>query len=162
MPINVTINNQTFQYPAPGDSPGWGAEASDTIVAIAEALAQLLGPNDIPQTTFSIQNNISSFTNIANLIFNTGQVRGATVQYTIYRTSDTNPSGKAESGTINLVYDNSAASDSKWAFTVFGVTGNSGVTFSITDLGQFQYKSTDIGSAGYSGVMTFAAKALVY
>ncbi len=161
MPILV-VNNIPYNYPDSGTSPGWGAEATGFAEGVTEVLGQLLGPNDITQTTFQVQNNISSFTNIASLVFNTGQVRAATVQYAIYRTSATNPSGKAESGTINLVYDNSAASDSKWSFTVFGVTGNSGVTFAVTDLGQFQYKSTDIGSSGYSGVMTFRAIAITY
>jgi hypothetical protein len=162
MSVTLTVNNIPFEYPVSGDEPGWAEGATGWAEEVTEVLGELLGPNDIIETTFNIQNNISTFTNIASLSFNTGEVRGAAINYTIYRVSDTTTSGKAESGTINIVYDNAAASGSKWTYTVFGVNGNSGVTFDVTDAGQFQYKSTDIGSAGYSGVMTFRAKSLSY
>lgn len=158
MSITLTVNNIPYDYPDSGTPPGWGEGATGWATEVTEVLGELLGPNDIIETTFNIQNNIAVFTNIANLTFNTGQVRGAEIQYSIYRTSTATPSGKAESGTINIVYDNAAGSGSKWNYTVFGITGNSGVTFNLTDAGQFQYKSTDIGALGYSGIMVFTAK----
>lgn len=160
MSITLVVNNIPFEYPSAGTAPGWGQPATDWASEVTEVLGELSGPNDIIQTTFSIQNNISVFTNIASLTFNTGQVRGATINYTIYRTSTANPSGFSEGGTIQIVYDNAAGVNDKWSMTVFGITGNSGVTFNLTDAGQFQYKSTDINSTGYSGVMTFRAKSL--
>jgi hypothetical protein len=160
MPIDLTVNSITFPYPTAGQSPGWGQAATDWATEVTEVLNELKGPNDIAQTTFNIQNNISTFTNIAGLSFNTGQVRAATIQYSIYRTSTANPSGYSEGGTINIVYDNSAGSGSKWLISAGNIAGNSGVTFTVTDAGQFQYKSTDITAPGYSGVMTFRAKSL--
>ncbi len=160
MPISLTVNSLTFEYPTPGDSPGWGQPATDWSIEVTRVLNDLQGTNDIAETSFNIANNVSSFTNIAGLTFNTGEVRAATINYSVYRTSTANPSGQAESGILNIVYDNLAGSGSKWAITGTGITGNSGVTFTITDLGQMQYKSTDINATGYSGVMHFRSKAL--
>lgn len=159
MPQTLIVNNIPFQYPVPGDEPGWGQAASDWAAEVTDVLDDLLGPNDITQTSFTVQNNIAVATDIAGLIFNTGQVRAATIQYSVYRTSTSNPSGFAESGTINVVYDNAAGAGDKWSFTQSS-NGLSGVTFSITDLGQFQYTSSDIGAAGYSGILKFRAQTL--
>lgn len=160
MPITLTVNNIPFEYPIPGDSPGWGQGASDWAEEVTFVLNNLLGPNDITETTFNIANNVSSFTNVNGLIFNTGEVRSATVAYSIYRISTSNMSGNTESGVMNLSYDNLASSGQKWSLIIGNVTGNSGVIFTVTDAGQIQYQSTDIGSAGYSGVMHFKATAL--
>ena len=160
MPITLTVNNIPFEYPVSGDSPGWGGPATDWATEVTLVLNELLGSTDIVQTPFIISNNITSFTNIVGLSFNTGLVRGAVIDYTIYRTSTANPTGQAESGVLSVVYDNLAGSGSKWSLIAYGLNGNSGVTFNITDAGQLQYKSTDIGATGYSGVMHFRARSL--
>lgn len=160
MPITLIVNNIPYEYPIPGDSPGWGQPATDWAAEVTLVLNDLLGPNDISETIFTIANNVSSFTNINGLSFNTGTVRSAIIDYSIYRTSTANPSGNAESGTINIVYDNLAAPGSKWAMSIGNVTGNSGVTFTITDLGQVQYQSTNINATGYSGNIHFRARTL--
>ncbi len=160
MPVTLTVNNIPFQYPIPGDTPGWGQPATGWATEVTGVLNDLLGPNDITQTTFNVGNNVTSFTNISGLSFNTGEVRSAIINYSVYRTSTSTPTGNAESGILNIVYDNLAASGSKWAMTGTGITGNSGITFTITDNGQVQYKSTDIGATGYSGVMHFRASTL--
>ena len=90
------------------------------------------------------------------MVFNAGSVRSAVIQYAIYRISNSNPSGNAETGEIHLVYDNNDG----WNLGIGGVIGDSGVTFSITPAGQIQYQSTDIGSINYNGIMKFQAKAL--
>jgi len=160
MPITLTVNNQPFEYPIAGDSPGWGQPASDWAVAVTSVLTELFGPNDIIQTTFNIANNVSSVTDITGLFFNTGQVRSAVIEYSIYRMSTATPSGKSEAGIMIIVYDNMAGSGSKWSLTIGPVNGNSGVTFTITYAGQIQYVSTDIGSIGYNSTMKFSAKVL--
>lgn len=159
MAIDLTVLNVPYSYPTDGQSPGWGEGATDWAVAVTEALNDLIAPTDITQTTFVIANNQTSFTDINGLNFNTGLVRSATINYSCYRISTSNPSGHAESGILDIVYDNSAASP-KWLISGSGITGNSGITFNILDSGQLQYKSTDIGSAGYSGVLHFRAKTL--
>lgn len=160
MPITLIVNNIPYEYPVPGDSPGWGQPATDWATEVTAVLAELLGSTDIVQTPFIISNNISSPSDIVGLSFNTGLVRAAVIDYSIYRTSTSNPSGKAESGVISIVYDNLATPGSKWSLILYGGNGLAGVTFNITDSGQVQYTSTDIGATGYSGVIHFRAKTL--
>lgn len=160
MSVVLIVDNIPYEYPVDGQEPGtWGQPASDWAIAVTGVLNSLLGADDILQTTFTIANNVSSFANITGLAFNTGTVRSALIQYAIYRVSTASPSGHAESGTIDIVYDNAASAGNKWAMTVRN-NGNSGVTFNITDAGQLQYKSTDITSPAYSGVIKFSAKTL--
>lgn len=158
MPITLTVNNIPYEYPVPGDSPGWGQPATDWAAQVTQALNDLQGATDIPQKTFTVQNNVTTFTDIAGLAFNTGLVRAGFVNFSIYRTSTSNPSGNAEAGNMILVYDNLAASGSKWNVIV-NFDGNSGLTFNVTDAGQVQYKSSDLGT-GHSGNMHFQAKTL--
>jgi len=159
MARNLIVDNTTYVYPDPGEDPGWGESASDWAEAVTDVLASLLSSGDILETTFNVANNISSPTNVTGLAFNTGTVRSAVITYSIYRVSSTTTSGKAETGTLYIVYDNSASSGNKFLLTQ-EATGNSGVTFDITDAGQFTYISTDIGATSYSGTMRFTAKAL--
>lgn len=160
MPITLTVNSIPYQYPVANDSPGWGQAATDWAAQVTLVLNDLKGPNDITQTSFTVQNNISSFTDVAGLSFNTGQVRSASIPYSIYRTATATPSGFSESGIINIVYDNLAAPGSKWSLIQYGMNGNSGVMFNVTDGGQVQYKSTNMSATGYSGTMRFRATAL--
>lgn len=159
MSIPLTIAGTTFNYPESGTDPNWAEEASSWAVAVTEAINTLLSPGDILQTEFSIDNNISVATNVNGLLFDSGTVRAANVSYTIYRTSTAAPSGNAETGTLYLLFDDSAPVNQKWQMTQMK-NGEAGVNFSIGDNGQIQYMSTDIGALGYSGVITFAAKTL--
>lgn len=160
MSITLTVNNTPYDYPSPGDEPGWGEAATGWAEEVTDVLNSLLTTDDILQTAFTVNNNVSTDTNVAGLSFNTGSVRAAFVEYSIYRVSDSTPSGTAEAGLMTLIYDNSAAPGSQWTLTISSVTGNAGVTFTITDAGQIQYQSTDIGSTNYSGLMKFTARAL--
>jgi hypothetical protein len=155
----LTINGTTYNYPDPGESPNWGDDSTGWAEAVTDALGTLLGAGDILQTTFSITNNITVADNINGLLFDPGVTRAANIDYSIYRISSTNTSGYAETGTIYIIYDTSAPVNNKWQLSQ-RTTGNSGVTFSITDSGQVQYKSNDIGVSGYSGTMKFRAKSL--
>lgn len=156
----MTVNNTVFQYPSPGDEPGWGEAATSWAQEVTDVLNSLLGPDDILETSFNINNNVSSATNITGLLFNTASARGAIIEYSIYRVSTLNPSGNAETGIMTLIYDDSASAGNKWTLTIGNIAGGSGVHFSITDTGQLQYTSTDIDSVGYSGVVKFKARAL--
>lgn len=158
MPVTLTVNNIPIEYPVAGDSPGWGQGATDWATQVTIALQNLQSPTDIPQKTFTIQNNITSFADITGLTFNTGLVRAAFISFSIYRTSTGFPSGNAESGLLCIVYDNLASPGNKWLLIGSG-GGLSGIVFNITDAGQLQYKSTNLGP-GHSGNMHFSAKTL--
>lgn len=146
MPITLVVNNIPYEYPIPGDAPGWGEGATDWAEQVTIVLNNLNGPDDITQTTFPISNNVTSPANVNGLIFNTGTVRSAVINYSIYITSAAFPFGNSESGVINITYDNGAPSGSKWSLIQYGVNGNTGVVFSVTDSGQVQYTSTNLAS----------------
>lgn len=160
MSVTLTVNNNPHEFPQTGDSPGWGDAVTGWAEDVTTVLDTLLGSSDITLTSATVLNNQSSVVNVAGLSFNTGTVRAAIIEYSIYRVSSTNPSGKAETGTISLVYDNSAGAGNKWSIAHGQIVGNAGIIFSITDAGQVQYTSTDIGSTSYSGVMKFKARTL--
>ena len=153
----LVINNVTYNYPGPGEDPGWGEDATGWAEEVTSVLSSLLGAGDILETTFNVANNVTSATNITGLSFDTATVRSAVIEYSIYRISDTTTSGKAETGVLDIVYDNSASSGNKWLLSQES-NGDSGITFDITDAGQFTYTSTDIGSTNYSGVFKFKAR----
>lgn len=155
----LVVNNISFNYPDPGSDPGWGSDATDWAKEVTTVLATLLGTNDIIQTSALIANNQSVSTDVAKLFFDPSTSRAANISYAIYRRSDTNPSGIVESGTIYLTYDNSAGAGNKWILAQVN-EGTGGVFFNITDAGQVQYKSTDIGSTNYTGQIKFSAKVL--
>ena len=159
MSIPLTIAGTTFNYPESGTDPNWAEETTGWAIAVSEALNTLLAPGDILQTEFAIDNDISVSTNINGLLFDSGTVRAANVSYSIYRISNTNPSGHAETGVMFIVFDDSAPVNQKWKL-IQTKNGSSGVEFSIGDNGQFQYISNDIGALGYVGVIVFSARTL--
>jgi len=159
MPVTVTLNNTQFTIPSPGEDPGWGEDTTAYLVELSNVISSLLGPGDLLETTFNVANNISVAENIVGLNFDTATVRAAIVTYSVYRISTANPSGTAESGTMVMVYDNSASAGNKWLLAQES-NGDAGISFLITDLGQFTYTTNDIDAAGYSGVMKFTAKTL--
>ena len=156
MSVELIVNSIPFDYPSEGEDPGWGGPATAWAEEVTKVLNNILGPDDILQTSFQIANNQLTLQNITGLLFNAGTVRSAEISYSIYRISDSNPSGYAETGKIHLIYDN----DVGWMFSVGGIVGNSGVNFNVTPAGQFQYTSNDIGTLGYSGIMKFQAVTL--
>lgn len=156
MPIPLTVNGVTYNYPVNGEDPTYGADATDWAAAVTAVINQFVGPGDILDTPSNVANAISSPTNINFLLFDTSTVRAANVDYSIYRKTDSFPSGYAETGTIFIVFDDNLNS---WELSQRS-TGNSGIAFSITSTGQFQYTSTDMTGTNYVGSLRFRAKAL--
>jgi hypothetical protein len=103
--------------------------------------------DELSASTQTIANNQSSEANISNLIFDGSQVRGAIVQYTLYRRTD--DIEYAQIGQFNIVYK---TDDMTWILGAESYAGdNAGVTFSITNAGQIQYVSSNMAGANYSG-----------
>jgi len=155
LPKTLTVNNTPYEYPTAGDEPGWGPEASGWAEEVTNVLNNILGSDDILETSFNIANNQSSAADITGLVFNSATVRSAVVEYAVHRVSDSNPSGNSETGEMHVIYDGSS-----WSLSVGGVVGNSNVNFSITGAGQVQYTSNDIGSINYVGIIKFKARAI--
>lgn len=158
--IKLIVNGTSYNFPESGEDPNWSTGVTDWASAVTEALSTLIGPGDILSTSFAISNNATVPTIINGLLFDSGTVRAATVNYSVYRTSTTTPAGNAETGHIFIIFDDSAAVNEKWKLTQT-TDGSAGISFSISDTGQFSYITTDIGSAGYTGVIKFTAKSLL-
>lgn len=159
MAVQVTIAGTVYNFPESGESPNWGREATETIVAMANALNTLLAPGDIFQTTFTLSNNIAVPTSVEGLIFDSVVTRAANIYYTIYRESNTTTSGKSEVGNMFIVYDDNASAGNKWLISKTS-NGDAGVLFTMGDDGQVKFTSSDIGAAGYSGSIVFSARTL--
>lgn len=157
--VPLIVNNTTFNYPGPGEDPGWGEDATAWAQAVTQVLNSLLGPGDLLETTFNVGNDVSVEEDVVGLTFDTAIVRAAIIEYTVYRVSDGSPSGNAEFGTIVMVYDNSASAGNKWIM-VQDSSGDAGINLSVLDSGQIQYTSSDIGTTNYTGIMKFKARTL--
>lgn len=159
MSIPLVVNNKTFDYPVDGEDAGWGGPATDWAVEVTDVLNTILSPGDILETTFNINDNTSISAPIQGLAFDPSLNRSANITYSIYRTSTDTPAGTAETGIIDIIYDNNASTGNKWQM-VQRKNGEAGVVLAISDLGQFSYTSNQInlGAGGYVGVMKFSAK----
>lgn len=154
MPITVTVNGSNYTLNQAGDNPPWGDNQAQLLQALVNVANSTVGIGDITNTSFTISNNITSVTNVTGLAFDPTVVRSAVVRYSIYRSSNT-PNELSECGQLLVTYKSTA---STWELSQVNV-GSSGVTFSITNGGQIQYISSDIGSGAYVGKMKFSATA---
>ena len=154
----LTVNNNPYIYPDPGTEPGWGDQATGWAEEVTTVLSNLSGADDILETTFNVANNITVAQDVVSLVFNTSTVRSAVIEYSIYRTTTTTE--LAEKGTMEIVYKNGATPGTKWTIGRSFFGDDAGLEFSMTDAGQFQYISTNLGGTSYSGVMRFEAKAI--
>lgn len=139
MSISLTIGNETFEYPENGSNPQaqWGEEATGWAEAVTELLNNIQSPNDVSLTTFTLNDNVTTETNIVGLAFSTTAVSHVNVEYVIERTVAGNVT--AESGLILGNYDGVNFNIS------LETVGDSGVNISVTNTGQFQYTSSNLG-----------------
>ncbi len=153
MSTTVIIGNKSFEIPDPGETEGWGEDTTDYLIAIADALTTVQGPNDILQTTAPIANNVTTPTPISGFAFSTANVLSISSEYFITRTFDNGTSTVAESGTIIGSFDGSE-------FTISVESeGETGVEFDITNTGQVTYTSSDLTDYT-TGSINFTAKTL--
>jgi hypothetical protein len=157
MAIKLIIQGTTYNYPSSGEDPNWAEETSSWAQAVTDALELLVGPNDILQTSFVIDNNQTSDSIIRGLYFNPTQVRAANINYSIYRSTDSG--SLVETGDLLVTYDANNASGQKWQVSQ-RTNGNSDVLITVNDSGQFYYTSSNMTGTNYSGIMKFTAKAL--
>lgn len=155
MPILI-VNNTTFNYPDPGQEPGWGEDATAWAEAVTEALNFLIAPGDIINSTAGIQNNVALPADVSGCVFDGSVTRAANVTYQIVRMSDDLVTPIVEEGNLILNYNPSGV----WTLTQQYSGDEVGVLFSITNGGQVQYTSNTITGANYSGTIKFSARTL--
>lgn len=151
MARQLTVNGDVFNYPESGERKGWGEDATDWAEAVTDVVNSVTGTGFIPETTITINDNVSVFTNILGANFNSSVTRSFKLTYAVRRTNGATPI--AETGTIEGVFG-----DSDWDFSIQR-TGDAGMEFTLTSGGQIQYKSTSVGGT-YSGDITFYANVI--
>lgn len=111
------------------------------------------------EASFTIENNQSSAANVTGLLFSGITTRAFSIDYSIYRQTDTASSAVAQVGQLRGVYNTQSAS---WFMSDDFSGQNSGVTFTITSGGQVQYISSDLDPANsnpnYVGTLKFVIR----
>lgn len=155
----ITIGSTVIAFPSSGESPNWAQPVIDFATAVQNTLSGLAGVADVFPQTFVI-NNFNPGTNIdiPNLTFSTTIVRAAFVRYSVFRT--TNSTTAYEAGEIKIVYNPNGPAGNKWEFDRSYV-GDGQISFTITDTGQFQLNTVALGGINHTGILTYAAQALL-
>lgn len=152
MPKILRIGNEEFEFPISGQSPGYASEITDWAEAVTDALTNVQKPNDILTTTATINNSVTTPTNIPGFSFSTAEVIAIDCRYFIKRTTTSPNVIITEVGYIEGYFDGTS-----WGISIRS-TGDSGVDFSITPAGQIQYTSSDLPGATHVGVIVFEAR----
>lgn len=150
----LVVNNTTFNYPDPGQEPGWGEDATAWASAVTEALGFLLAPGDIINGTSTIANNVAN-SDVLGCQFDNTQTRAANVTYQITRQDGSNTF--VEYGTLYISYNSATTA---WTLARSFTGDSCGVSFTITSAGQVKYTSTNYTNTPYSGIIKFNAKTL--
>lgn len=165
MAIQINIQGNLIDIASSGQSPNWANGWIEFAQAVEQALSGLAGPFDIPPQVYEMIANVNTNVDLPNLVFPTSDVRSAEIAYAVYRQSD-NPGVadniKVESGIISIAYNPNNPVTNKWNISQTSNDPNdTGVSFSITDVGQVQFSSTLQAGSNYEGRITYQAKALL-
>jgi hypothetical protein len=131
--------------------PVYQATSATEVNISPVAAASAIYIND-QENSFTIANNQASAANVTGLVIDPGTYRGAFIDYSIYRQTDTGSSALAEIGQLRLVYNTQATT---WHLSDDFSGHNAGVTFSVSGSGQIQYTSTNIAGANYAGTLKY-------
>jgi len=102
------------------------------------------------QFSFAIVNNTTAAADVTPLVFDSTDVKSATIEFDIHRQSDTGSSNLDEKGFLHVLYDTVAGS---WKITQSSVFDDSGVVFTISGAGQVKYTSSNIAGTNSVGTM---------
>lgn len=158
MAIEITIQNRVIEFPESAEDPNWAPALVEFAQAVEAAIATITGSFDVAPQVFNIDAfNTTTNQDIPALNFPNTDVRSATIQYAVIRTTDApDASAVYEGGTIELLYDPSKTVGSKWDL-VNEHQGDAKIAFSITDAGQIQFSTETITGLNHTGFITFRA-----
>jgi hypothetical protein len=106
------------------------------------------GGTETPIINVNIDNNVTTPTNITDLLFDGASQRAVVIKYSVYRKSDITTEEKSQVGQLRLTYK---TQNSSWSISDDFSGDNAGVDFSITSTGQVQYVSSNFTGDNYSG-----------
>ena len=163
----ITVKGTTFEFPNSSAAANWSPAVIETIQAIADAVNIFTGTFDVAPQTISID-TYNPGVNIAvdNLIFPPTDVRAVSVFYTVHRKTDnstlisTDGVEIAETGTLELVYNNARSSGTKWEISRMG-EGDAFVSFSVSDLGQILFTTENVSGINHTGILSYRALSIL-
>ena len=154
----INIQGTIIDFPDSAQSPNWAAPVIQFALAVEAALATVVGPFDIAPQVYTMTSNVNTNVSLPGLAFPTSDVRGATIDYTVFRTTNTNVA--YEKGTLEIVYNPQGPVNNKWEISR-EFTGDGLITFSILDTGQVQFTSASLAGTNHQGVISYLAKAIL-
>lgn len=155
MPI-ITISGTPINFPSSSQQPNWAPAVIQFATLTAAALNSVIGPYDVVAQTLTINNNVNTNFNVDPLNFPVSAVRGATIDYAVYRKSDTDT--QVEKGFLLIAY-NADSGGAKWELARVKV-GDATITFQISDTGQISFTTVALPGIYETGTLTFSAKSL--
>lgn len=139
MARTIQIGSKVFEIPDAGETAGWGEDTTEYLVAIAESLQSVQGPNDILLTSASLANNQTSSANIPGMVINLiGDVKAAEIDYAIERVYNSGATTDSENGKILSSYDGTQFKIS------IDAEGDTGISIDASNAGQFTYTSSNL------------------
>lgn len=121
-------------------------------------LQSLVGTGSIVPTDFTIANNQASAANVTGLVFSSADTKSVKVTADIRRKTATASSEVVAHHILFLQYRDQT---STWEVASSEAKGDdSGVTLTVTSVGQVQYVSTSIAGSSYTGTMRFKAETI--
>lgn len=152
MAKTLIVGTESFEFPVEGDLGNYGEEITDWAEAVSTALGTVQQRNDIPITTASILNNITTATAIPGFSFDTTEVISVQAEYIVRRNTTVPANNLVASGTLMGNFDGST-----WYITIRSIK-DAGIELDINSSGQVTYTSSDISGSNYSGEILFKAK----
>lgn len=157
----ITIKGTTINFPSSGASPSWAPSVIEFAQAVADSINIFTGTFDVaPQVKAIDAFNPASDIEVDNLVFPPSDVRSATIFYAIYRKTENSgpPDGVelSETGTLEIVYNNSRPSGQKWEIGRMG-EGDALVSFKVSDLGQVLLNTEAITGINHTGTISYRA-----
>ena len=151
----LIVNSTTFNYPDPGQEPGWSEDATAWAVSVTEVLSFLIAPGDIINGSATIVNSQVAAADVIGCQFDSSVSRSANISYQIVRADGLTT--RTESGTLFVNFD---VASSSWQLVKTFTGQDSGVVLSITPAGQVKYTSDSMPGGTYTGVIKFNARTL--
>jgi hypothetical protein len=149
-----TITPGAYTQTEPTTSQRWiirlGIAISSTQVMILQDQGMTAFFNEEVQADITINNNVSSATNVSNLVFDGAVANRFIVDYGLFRSTDTD--SLAQAGRLRGVYNED---DAQWYLSDDYSGQNAGVTFTITAGGQIQYTSSNLAGTSYVGTLQY-------
>jgi hypothetical protein len=145
-----------ISFPDSGTSQNWAPPVDQFAVAVADALAGIVGPADVSPQVFVIDSyNPGTNISVPNLSFSTTTVRAAFIKYALYRT--TSSTSAYEAGTLTAVYNTAGG---VWDLGQQFV-GNGQFSFTMTNVGQIQITTNTLAGINHQGKLGYSATALL-